>query len=96
MTEPAYDLPWDSQTKPDAWTKARESIKNGQVVGLTADGERVAEIVPMGFVDGLEETVEILSDNEAVQALLDARRSIEEGDVVKDVDAVRGLLDHRK
>ncbi len=96
MTGPAYDLPWEPQPKDDAWSKARKSIENGDVVALTADGKRIAEIVPMGLVDELEETVEILSDNEAVQALLDARRSIEEGDVVQGVDAVRALLDQRK
>ena len=89
MTEPAYDLPWEPQPKGEAWDRARQSIENGEVVALTADGKRIAEIVPMGLVDELEETVEILSDNEAVQALLDARRSVEEGDVVRGVDAVR-------
>jgi antitoxin YefM len=43
----------------------------------------------------LEETIEVLADSEAVQALIEAREAAARGDVVRGVDAVRALLDER-
>jgi antitoxin YefM len=43
----------------------------------------------------LEETIEVLADSEAVQALIEAREAAARGDVVRGVNAVRALLDER-
>ena len=37
------------------------------------DHEHVADIVPDGFLEELEETLEVLADSEAVRALVEAR-----------------------
>jgi hypothetical protein len=44
----------------------------------------------------LEETIEVLADSEAVQALIEAREAAARDDVVRGVDAVRALLYERE
>lgn len=82
---------------PHLWGKALRSVARGRVVRLVSgDHEHVADIVPEGFLEELEETVEVLADSEAVQALLEAREAAARGDVVRGMDAVRALLDERR
>lgn len=59
------------------------------------DRRQLADVVPIGLVEELEETVAVLSDSDAVHALLEAREAAARGDVVRGVDAARALLDER-
>ena len=43
----------------------------GETVAVIAGGEHVADVVPSGELDRLRETIEILSDADAVRALSD-------------------------
>lgn len=56
----------------------------------------VADIVPDGAIEELEETLEVFADSGAVRALIEAREAAARGDVVRGVDAVRALLDERR
>ena len=98
MSEPAYEMTLEElAVSPHLWGKALRSVARGRVVRLVSgDHEHVADIVPEGFLEELEETVEVLADSEAVQALLEAREAAARGDVVRGVDAVRALLDERR
>ena len=98
MSEPAYEMTLEElANSPHLWGKALRSVARGRVVRLVSgDHEHVADIVPEGFLEELEETVEVLADSEAVQALIEAREATTRGDVVRGVDAVRALLDERR
>ena len=98
MSEPAYEMTLEELAiSPHLWGKALRSVARGRVVRLVSgDHEHVADIVPEGFLEELEETVEVLADSEAVQALIEAREAATRGDVVRGVDAVRALLDERR
>ena len=73
------------------------SVDLGRRIRLIAHGdEPVADVVPDSLIQELEETIEVLSDSEAVQALIEAREAVARGDVVRGTDAVRALLDGRK
>jgi hypothetical protein len=52
--------------------------------------------VSISLLRELEETIEVLADSEAVQALIEAREAAARGEVVRGVDAVRALLDERQ
>jgi antitoxin (DNA-binding transcriptional repressor) of toxin-antitoxin stability system len=45
--------------------------ENGETVAVIAHGKHVADVVPSGELDRLRETIEVLSDPDAVQALAD-------------------------
>ncbi|AYY11364.1 hypothetical protein EF847_00140 [Actinobacteria bacterium YIM 96077] len=79
-----------------AWQDAVRRAEDGQSVAIIAHGEHVADVVPSGELDRLRETIEVLSDPAARAALEEADRSIEEGDVVEGVDAIRALVEGRK
>jgi hypothetical protein len=98
MSEPAYEMTLEElAASPHLWGKALGSVARGRVVRLvTGDHEYVADIVPDGLIQELEETVEVLADSEAVRALIEAREAAARGDVVRGVDAVRALLDERR
>jgi antitoxin YefM len=82
---------------PQLWGKALGSVERGRVVRLVrGDHEHVADIVPDGFLEELEETLEVLADSEAVRALVEAREASARGDVVRGAEAVRALLDERR
>jgi len=72
-------------------------VARGRVVRLVrGDHEHVADLVPDAALEELEESVEVLADSEAVRSLIEAREAAARGDVVRGVDAVRGLLDERR
>lgn len=98
MSEPAYEMTLEELTvSPHLWGKALGSVARGRVVRLVrGDHEHVADLVPDGFLQELEETVEVLADSEAVQALIEAREAAARGDVIRGTDAVRALLDERR
>lgn len=60
-------------------------------VVVTRNGQPAAVMISPNDLESLEETLEILSDNAALSALIEAEASIAAGDVVRGVDAVRAL-----
>lgn len=58
---------------------------------ITRNGSPAAVLMSPDDLESLEETLAVLSDNEAVQQLADAHRAYVEGDVVRGVEAVRAL-----
>ncbi len=73
----------------EAWHDAVRRAENGETVAVIAHGEHVADVVPSGELDRLRETIEVLSDPEAVQALADTEP------VVFGRDAIRALVAER-
>ena len=64
-------------------------------VVVTRNGRPAAVLVSPDDLASLEETLEILSDNELVRALARADKEVAAGAVVPGVDAVRELRPHR-
>ena len=58
-------------------------------VAVIAHGKHVADVVPSGQLDRLRETIEVLSDPDAMRALDDTEP------VVAGIDAVRQLVADR-
>ncbi len=58
---------------------------------ITRNGSPAAVLMSPDDLESLEETLAVLSDNEAVEQLAAAHRAYVEGDVVRGVDAVRAL-----
>jgi antitoxin (DNA-binding transcriptional repressor) of toxin-antitoxin stability system len=73
----------------EAWNDAVRRAENGETVAVIAHGKHVADVVPSGELDRLRETIEVLSDPEAVQALADTEP------VVFGRDAIRALVAER-
>ncbi len=73
----------------EAWHDAVRRAENGETVAVIAHGEHVADVVPSGELERLRETIEVLSDPEAVRALADTEP------VVFGRDAVRALVAER-
>lgn len=95
MSEPAYEMTLEElAVSPHLLGEALRSVAHGSVVRLvSADHEGLAAIVPDGFIEELEETVEVLADSEAVRALIEARQAAARGDIVRGANNVRALLD---
>ncbi|GAA3444101.1 hypothetical protein Pve01_55560 [Planomonospora venezuelensis] len=100
MSEAAYEIPLeDLHAHPERWGEAVESAVQGKVITLTGRGKRLAAVVPaeqLDLVERLQETIDVLSDTEAVQAIVESRTSIAAGEGVRGVEAVRALLDQRR
>jgi PHD/YefM family antitoxin component YafN of YafNO toxin-antitoxin module len=98
VAEPAYEVSVEElSASPHLLDKALRSVALGRTVRLvTGAQEPVADIIPDSLLQELEETIEVLADTEAVQALIEAREAAARGDVVRGVDAVRALLDGRQ
>ena len=98
VAEPAYEVSiQELAASPHLLDKALRSVALGRTVRLvTGAQEPVADIIPDSLLQELEETIEVLADSEAVQALIEAREAVARGDVVRGVDAVRALLDERQ
>jgi len=60
-------------------------------VVVTRNGRPAAVLISPGDLDSMEETLELLSDHEAVKELVEAEAAVAAGDVVRGVDAVRAL-----
>jgi prevent-host-death family protein len=65
--------------------------KHHERVVVTRNGTPAAVLVSPEDLESLEETLAVLEDSEAVAELVEAHRAYLEGDVVRGVDAVRGL-----
>ena len=73
----------------ESWNDAVRRAEHGEVVAVIAHGKHVADVVPSGELDRLRETIEVLSDPEAMQAVHDPEI------VVTGVDAIRELVAER-
>lgn len=60
-------------------------------VTVTRNGRPAAVIISPDDLAALEETLDVLSDPEALADIREADRARAQGDVVRGVDAVRGL-----
>ena len=60
-------------------------------VVITRNGSPAAVLVSPEDLESLEETLEVLGDEEVVAQLAEAHRAYLEGDVVRGVEAVRAL-----
>jgi antitoxin YefM len=60
-------------------------------VVVTRNGRPAAVLMSVEDLEGLEATLEVLSDSEAVRGLIEADAAVGAGDVVRGVDAVRAL-----
>jgi prevent-host-death family protein len=60
-------------------------------VVVTRNGRPVAVLIGYDDLVALEETLEILSDPEAMADIRQSRSEVDRGDVVRRVDAVRAL-----
>ena len=68
MSEPPASVSADGF---ESWNDAVRRAENGEVVAVIAHGRHVADVVPSGQLERLRETIEVLSDPDAVQALAD-------------------------
>ena len=73
----------------ESWNDAVRRAGNGETVAVIALGKHVADVVPSGELDRLRETIEVLSDPDAVQALADTEP------VVFGREAIRALVAER-
>jgi antitoxin (DNA-binding transcriptional repressor) of toxin-antitoxin stability system len=73
----------------ESWNDAVRRAEHGEVVAVIAHGKHVADVVPSGELDRLRETIEVLSDPEAMQAVHDSEI------VVTGVNAIRELVAER-
>lgn len=73
----------------ESWNDAVRRAERGEVVAVIAHGEHVADVVPSGELDRLRETIEVLSDPDAMRALADTEP------VVSGIDAIRQLVADR-
>lgn len=73
----------------ESWNDAVRRAAQGEVVAVIAHGKHVADVVPSGELDRLRETIEVLSDADAMRALDDTEP------VVTGIDAVRQLVAER-
>lgn len=58
---------------------------------ITRNGSPAAVLMSPEDLESLEETLAVLSDNDAVEQLAEAHRAYADGDVVRGVEAVRAL-----
>ena len=73
----------------ESWNDAVRRAEHGEVVAVIAHGKHVADVVPSGELDRLRETIEVLSDPDAMQAVHDTEIA------VTGVDAIRELVAER-
>lgn len=58
---------------------------------VTRNGRPAAVLISTDDLESLEETLDLLSDHDAIRALVEASAAVESGDVVRGVEAVRAL-----
>lgn len=58
---------------------------------VSRNGRPAAVLISVADLESLEETLDVLSDPEAMAGLRQAQAEVERGDVVRGVDAVRAL-----
>jgi antitoxin YefM len=65
-------------------------------VTVTRNGRPAIVLISTEDLEQLEETIDVLSDPEAMAGIRDADAAIAHGDVVRGVDAVRALRPRRR
>jgi prevent-host-death family protein len=65
-------------------------------VTVTRNGRPAIVLISTDDLEQLEETIDVLSDPEALAGIREADAAIARGDVVRGVDAVRGLRPRRR
>jgi hypothetical protein len=60
----------------ESWNDAVRRATNGEVVAVIAHGQHVADGVPSGELERLRETIEVLSDRDAISALVDTETAV--------------------
>jgi prevent-host-death family protein len=65
-------------------------------VTVTRNGRPAIVLISTEDLEQLEETIDVLSDPEAMAGIREADAAIARGDVVRGVDAVRGLRRRRR
>ena len=78
-----------SADEPGAWGDAVRRAERGEVVAVIAHGEHVADVVPSGELDRLRETIEVLSDPDALRALADTEIDLTGIEAVQELVAER-------
>jgi antitoxin YefM len=58
---------------------------------ITRNGRPAAVLISPDDLDSLEETLELLGNQDAIRELVEAEAAVAAGDVVRGVDAVRAL-----
>ena len=58
---------------------------------ITKNGRQAAVIISVDELESLEETIDVLSDPQALAEIREAQAAVARGDVVRGVDAVRAL-----
>lgn len=71
------------------WDDAIRRAEHGETVAVIAHGEHVADVVPSGELERLRETIEVLSDREAMRDLDDTAPE------VVGTEAIRALVAQR-
>ena len=71
------------------WEEAVCRAAHGETVAVIAHGEHLADVVPSGELDRLRETIEVLSDPDAMQDLQETTL------VVCGQEAIQALIDER-
>jgi len=71
------------------WEEAVRRAEHGETVAVIAHGEHVADVVPSGELDRLRETIEVLSDPDAMRDLQETAL------VVCGQEAIQALIDER-
>lgn len=71
------------------WEDAVRRAERGEIIAVIAHGEHVADVAPSGELDRLRETIEVLSDPEAMRDLADNEP------VVHGIDAIRAVVAER-
>lgn len=92
MSEPAslsVDDLHAATEQASMWEQAVRRVEHGETVAVIAHGEHVADVVPSGELDRLRETIEVLSDPDAMRDLADTEP------VVHGIDAIRALVAER-
>ncbi|MGH3569615.1 MAG: hypothetical protein ACRDRH_27105 [Pseudonocardia sp.] len=70
----------------ESWNDAVRRAERGETVAVIAHGQHVADVVPSGELDRLRETIEVLSDPDAMRDLADTEP------VIYGIDAIRELV----
>jgi hypothetical protein len=78
----------------ESWNDAVRRAEHGEVVAVIAHGEHVADVVPSGELDRLRETIEVLSDPDAMQAVHDTEIAVTGVDAIRDLVAERARREH--
>jgi antitoxin (DNA-binding transcriptional repressor) of toxin-antitoxin stability system len=73
-----------------SWDDAVARAARGETVAVIAGGEHVADVVPSGELERLRETIEVLSDTDAVRALADTEPVVVGRRKIRSLVAERG------